>query len=72
MGRGFGGRIEGVGLADSKEVNALAAILIASIPILVFYIIEGKKHWQKFVSALFLAYIIWVVAKALGCWGWFR
>ncbi len=58
MGRGFDGRVEGIGPSDSREVNALASLLIAPIPILVFYVIEGKKHWQKIVSVLFLAYIM--------------
>ncbi len=58
LGRTGYGRLEGVGPSDSQEVNALAAILITPIPILIFYIIEGKKYWQKITSLIFLAYIM--------------
>lgn len=57
-GRSFGGRMEIAGPADTGgDGNAVAAVLASAIPILLFYIIKGKK-WQKVISLLFFAYIM--------------
>jgi O-antigen ligase len=50
-GRSGGGRVEGMGMVDGLDANDTAAAIITAIPLLIYYIIEGKK-WQK-VSALF-------------------
>ena len=57
-GRTGGGRLENIGPSDTGgDANATAAILITAVPILLFYIMKGKR-WQKVLSLLFLAYII--------------
>lgn len=58
VGRGYTGRLEGVGPADGTNANDMGAVLISSIPLLIFYVMEGRKIWHKGVAALALAYII--------------
>ena len=58
-GRDYTGRLEGVGPADSGgDSNAMGAVLITAVPILVFYLIEGKKIWQKIAAAIVLAFVM--------------
>lgn len=58
-GRDYTGRLEGVGPADSGgDSNAMGAVLITAVPILVFYIIEGKKIWHKIAAAIILAFVM--------------
>lgn len=56
-GRGFGGRLEGIGLSDGTNANDTGSVLITAVPILIFYIIKGKI-WQKLLSLTTLAYIL--------------
>lgn len=57
-GRQFDNRLEGIGPADTGgDGNATAAIMISCIPILLFYLLKGKR-WQKVVSLGFLAYVM--------------
>lgn len=57
LGRTYDGRLEGVGMADGINANDTAAGIIPSIPILLFYLLNGK-WWQKIISVGFLAYIM--------------
>jgi len=57
-GRSGDGRLEGLGPTDSAESNALGALLVTFVPILIFYIIKSKTKWQRFLSIIFLAYIM--------------
>ena len=58
QGRSFGNRMENFGPSDcGGDGNSIALILIAAIPLLIYYLLRGKK-WQKFLSLLFMAYIM--------------
>jgi hypothetical protein len=58
QGRAYGGRLDVFGPSDcGKDGNSVALILISSIPILIFYLINGKIL-QKIVSLLFMAFIL--------------
>jgi len=56
-GRNQYGRLENIGGPDCKDANDLGAVFVSSIPLLLFYLVEGK-YWQKIISAIFLAYIM--------------
>lgn len=56
-GRNDFGRLEGIGPADATDSNTAAAVLITSIPILIFYLFKGK-NWQRAVCLVMLAYIM--------------
>jgi len=57
-GRLFGDRLEAFGPADTGgDGNATASVMISCIPILLFYLLEGKR-WQKIASLGFMAYVI--------------
>lgn len=56
-GRNAATRLEGIGPMDASDSNGLAAVLVVSIPLLFYYIVEGKEKWQKILSLLFLAFI---------------
>jgi probable O-glycosylation ligase (exosortase A-associated) len=57
-GRQAFGRMEAIGPADTGgDGNSVAAILITAVPFLFFHLLKGNK-WQKFISLLFLAFII--------------
>ena len=58
MGRTGYGRLEGIGPTDANDANALASVLICSIPILLFYLMKGRKYWHKIISVIFLAFIM--------------
>lgn len=51
------GRIEHIGVVDGANSDTTAAVLIASIPFLIGYLLTGKR-WQKVISAIFLAFIV--------------
>lgn len=56
VGRTAGGRVEGMGTADAKNANGLAAVLVVAVPFLIHYLIVGKK-WQKvctFIGTVFV------------------
>jgi hypothetical protein len=55
-GRGSGGRLEGIGTIDSTDANDLGSIFVAGIPLLVFYIMEGKNWIVRLLAAWFLAF----------------
>ncbi len=57
VGRSGEGRLEQLGGSDSQDANAAAAIIVVSIPILINYLITGKK-WQKVSSLIALAFIL--------------
>ena len=58
QGRSFGQRMENFGPADcGGDGNSIALILIAAIPLLMYYLLRGK-NWQKFLSLLSMAYIM--------------
>lgn len=54
----YGDRLEGLGPMDARDANGLASVFVTSIPILLFYLIEGKKYWQKISSLIILAFVI--------------
>lgn len=56
-GRNSDGRLEGLGGPDCENANDLGAVFISSIPLLLFYLVEGK-YWQKIISLIFLAYVM--------------
>ncbi len=55
-GRTGYGRVEGIGMTDGMNSNGTVAVLITSVPILLFYIKNGKRY-QQGAALLFLAYI---------------
>ncbi len=56
-GRNAFGRLEGVGPVDGNDSNTTASILLTAVPILLSYLLTGKR-WQKALSFIFLAYIM--------------
>lgn len=57
-GRSGGGRLDGIGTIDSTDVNDLGSIFVAGIPLLVFYIMEGKNLYVRFLALICLAYAL--------------
>ena len=58
QGRSAGHRMENFGPADcGGDGNSIALILVSAIPILIYYLFKGK-NWQRFLSLLFMAYIM--------------
>jgi len=49
VGRTGGGRLERVGPADSPDSNGTAAVVLCAVPLLFYYLLEGKR-WQKIAS----------------------
>ena len=43
VGRSATGRLENLGGADSRDANGTAAVMIVAIPLLINYLIVGKK-----------------------------
>jgi probable O-glycosylation ligase (exosortase A-associated) len=58
MGRSGGGRLEGIGAADSMEVNGCAAVVVTAVPLLIFYILFAKKRWIKIAALGALAFVL--------------
>jgi hypothetical protein len=56
-GRTFQFRLEDIGMADGTDSNDTGAGLIAAVPVLLFYVINGK-YWQKFLALFFMAFIL--------------
>lgn len=57
-GRGSGGRLDGIGTIDSTDANDLGSIFVAGVPILVFYVMEGKNWFIRILAAWFLAFAL--------------
>lgn len=57
-GRSSTGRLEGVGTIDSLDANDTGAILMTGIPLLLFYVMEGKKLWIRIASLVFLPWVL--------------
>lgn len=57
-GRSVADRLEGIGPMDSTDSNDIGALLVACIPILIYYFIDGKKIWQKALAAIILAFVL--------------
>jgi len=57
VGRYGGVRLENIGPGDSREVNATAQVVLCSIPLIIYYLLQGKK-WQKAISLISLAFCL--------------
>lgn len=58
-GRNLAGRMENFGPSDSGgDGNATSAILVSSIPILLFYVMRARKKWQRFIALVALAFVL--------------
>jgi hypothetical protein len=57
-GRTWGGRLEGIGLADGMDVNAISAAVVAIIPIVLYYVFYEEKLLLRGVSVVFLAFML--------------
>ena len=56
-GRSSGGRLESLGGADSQDANMAAALIVSCVPIVVNYLIIGKR-WQKICALPMLVFIL--------------
>ena len=50
LGRTGGGRLEGVGGADTTDANGAAVVVVTAVPLLAFYILFGKNNWIKIAA----------------------
>lgn len=57
VGRTAEGRVERMGTADAKDANGLSAVLVVAVPLLIHYLITGKK-WQKLCSLPAIAFVL--------------
>lgn len=57
-GRTWGGRLEGIGLADGMDVNAISAAVVAIIPIAIYYMFFEEKLLLRGVSVVMLAFML--------------
>ena len=57
VGRNSGGRVERMGPGDSPEANGVAAVVVACVPLLVFYMLKGKL-WQKGLALFIGAFVL--------------
>ena len=57
MGRTGEGRLERIGGADGRDANAAAAVMVVAVPIVINYLITGKK-WQKICALPMLVFIL--------------
>lgn len=58
VGRNNQGRLEGIGGADTDEVNGAAAAVVTVVPIIAFFILNGKNRWIKVSSLLALVFVL--------------
>jgi len=58
LGRTQGGRLEGIGCADTTDANGTAAVVVTALPLLVFYLLFGKKLWVRALSLLGCAFVM--------------
>lgn len=58
LGRNAGLRLDSIGMVDATDANDASAALITSIPLLIFYLVKGKKWYTKLISFGFLIFII--------------
>ncbi len=56
MGRNSAGRVEGIGTVDAPEANGTAAMLVFSIPILIYFVWRG--NWKIKLGILVLGALI--------------
>lgn len=56
VGRSGDGRLEGIGGADCMDANGTAAVVVTAIPLLIFYILFGKKRWVQLTALVGLAF----------------
>lgn len=57
VGRSSGGRLEGIGSVDGQDANDTAAAMITAIPVLFYYLMNGKK-WQQALAFISMAFIV--------------
>ena len=50
-------RLEGIGGPDSSAANMVAAVLVIAVPLLIHFLMYGKK-WQKIASLFILAFVL--------------
>jgi len=60
IGRDGMGTLGFIGPADAPDGNGTAGIIVAGIPLLLFYIFQGKK-WQKAISFIALVFCLNVI-----------
>jgi putative inorganic carbon (hco3(-)) transporter len=54
-GRNSTGRVENAGPSDASDANDMAALVAASIPLLMFYLVTGRP-WQRALAAVYMAF----------------
>jgi len=57
-GRSGGGRLEGIGGADTTEVNGTAATMVTAVPLIVFYLLYSRKLIFKGMALVALAFVL--------------
>lgn len=56
IGRTNNGRLDGVGTADAPDNNFAAALILSSVPVLLFYLMEGNR-WQKILAFIYIIFV---------------
>jgi hypothetical protein len=57
IGRDSEGRVENVGGSDGNDANTTAAVIVAAVPFLMYYLLRGKM-WQKLLALFALAFVL--------------
>lgn len=57
-GRTGGGRLEGIGCADTMDANGSAAVVGTAVPLLMFYILFAAKRWIKALAFVGLTFTL--------------
>jgi hypothetical protein len=58
VGRTGEGRLEGIGIPDAPDVNGVAAVVVTSVPLVLYIILFSAEKWLKGVAVIALAFVL--------------